>query len=91
MVPRRIPCATHDVDGTGEVVVLDAHGERLHVLNPVGAAVFDLADGSRDLAAMVDVLASVFPLPKERLRDDVEAFVADLRERGLIEVASVDE
>ena len=79
----------HEVDETGEVVVFDETGNRLLMLNQVGAAVWLLIDGERtgrDIAAMI-----VETLPGEsvemgRVEHDVQAFVGTLIEHGVVEL-----
>lgn len=54
----------------------------MHQLNLIGGMIWQLCDGTRDLDAVVDALAADFEVERFELRADVEAFVADLFERG---------
>ena len=79
----------HEVDETGEVVVFDETGNRLLMLNQVGAAVWLLIDGQRtgrDIAALiVDALPGA-GVELRRVEGDVQAFVASLVEHGVVEL-----
>jgi len=54
----------------------------MHQLNLIGGMIWQLCDGTRRLDEVVDELACEFDVAEEELRSDVEAFVADLAERG---------
>ena len=54
----------------------------MHQLNLIGGMIWQLCDGSRDLDALVEELADEFEVDRTELRDDVEAFVKDLEDRG---------
>jgi hypothetical protein len=75
---------------TGErAVLLDRDGSELITLNPVGTLVWDAADG-RPAADIVDALHPRFEgVTREQLAADVDAFLAELAELGL--VVPVDE
>jgi len=79
---RQVPgLAMTDVpDG---VVVADAEGAALHVLNPTAATVLILCDGNQDLHAIAQVLKEEFSLAEAPLRD-VQACAERLLEQGLI-------
>ena len=65
----------------GQALLVD--GQELLRLNAVGALLWELADGSRTLAALVDELAARFPdQPRDRLAADAETFLAELLAGG---------
>jgi len=84
----------HEVDETGEVVVFDETGNRLLMLNQVGAAVWLLIDGERtgsEIAALiVETMGSERGERVElgRVEQDVQAFVGTLVEHGVVELGS---
>ena len=86
--PRRHPdTAFRQIGDEGGLVVLPGRAE-VKVLNPVGIAVYALLDGTRDLDALSRAIAEQFDVEPATARRDVEAFVADLRQAGMIEEAA---
>lgn len=80
VIARRVAGQTVLVPVTGQVGRL---GE-IYLLNDVAARVWELLDGSRDLASIVDAVCTEFEAPQERIRTDVLAFLEDLRAHALL-------
>jgi hypothetical protein len=86
-VPRKSErIAARAIDGKAVVVVLDAH--KLHTLNGVGTRVFDLCDGTRDVAAIARQIASEFRVDETRAQSDALSFLAQLIAEGAVELPS---
>ena len=84
MTPRRHPeAAFRIVEGNG-VVVLPGVGE-VQLLNPSGARIWELLDGSKSITDIARTLAAEFDVTEEKARDDAEKFVANLAEHGMLE------
>jgi pyrroloquinoline quinone biosynthesis protein D len=66
-------------------VVLDPASGRYYALDEVSARIWDLCDGSRSVAAMVDDLAAEYDAPREEIEADVLSFLAELAGEGLVE------
>ena len=82
--PRRHPeTAFRQIGDEGGLVVLPGRAE-VKVLNPVGIAVFSLLDGSRDLDTLAATIAGEFEIELDRAREDVAAFLAELRREGML-------
>ncbi len=82
---RRQGLDWREVDG--EVVALDLETARYVATNRTGALLWDeLADGATR-EALVASLASRWNLDEARAAADVDAFLALLRDRGLLEPA----
>ena len=65
--------------------LLDDRGVEMIVLNPVGTLVWDALDEPRDAAAIAASLVDRFvDVTHEQLEQDVEAFLEELREAGLV-------
>jgi pyrroloquinoline quinone biosynthesis protein D len=62
--------------------VLLIHDGTMHQLNLVGGMIWERCDGTHSLAQIVSELAVEFTVGAEELRADVNAFVADLGQRG---------
>ena len=69
----------------GEMVILSADDSSLFVLNAVGTAIWEAADGGTPLAAIVeDIICRQYEIdPETALRDALE-FVTALEEHGLM-------
>lgn len=69
----------------GEAVVLRQSAAEVLVVNEVGAAVLDLADGARRVADWVDALGPQYDVDQETLGRDLLEFAAELEDAGLLE------
>lgn len=68
----------------GEVAIYDARDGQYHVLNPSAAAIWAaLATGS-PVPEIVADLADAHGVPVEAMRADVDAFIADAIQIGLL-------
>lgn len=69
----------------GEVVILRADDSSLYVLNPVGTAVWEAADGRTPLGAVVrDVICRDFDVDPETALRDASEFLAALTAQGIL-------
>ncbi len=66
-----------------QVVVFETGTDRVHCLNPTAALVFELCDGSRPVAAIVDTVRDAYKLSENPV-DAVNTCLADLRTAGII-------
>ena len=65
--------------------LLDDRGQEMIVLNPVGTMVWDALDEDRGAAAIAASLVDQFAdVSLEELERDVESFLEELREAGLV-------
>ena len=84
-IPRKSErIAARAVDGKAIVVVLDAR--KLHTLNGVGTRVFDLCDGTRDVATIAAEIAKEFEVEASHAERDALGFIAQLVAEGAVEV-----
>lgn len=60
--------------------------ERLFKLDGVAAAVLDLCDGTRSVAAIVDDLAGRYTAPRGRILADVSALLRSLADKRLVDL-----
>jgi pyrroloquinoline quinone biosynthesis protein D len=84
-VPRLAPGARLREDPARGTLLLAP--ERVIVLNPVAAEVLRRCDGIASFGSLVAALAKEFDAPPERIAADVAKLLADLREKGLVELA----
>lgn len=70
-----------------DIVLLDIAASRYHAVNPSGAAIWDrLAEGAT-IGELTATLAASYPQAEARAGADVARFLADLHERGMLEVS----
>ncbi len=76
-------------DLAGEKVIIPVRGKvgdlgNIYTLNSVGRGVWDLLDGTRDVAAILAVLGEEYEVDFATLSGDVHALLADMHQEGLI-------
>ena len=59
--------------------------ERIFEIDDTAATILDLCDGERDLAGIVDTLASRYAAPPAVIEKDVIAMLADLKAKRVLE------
>ena len=59
--------------------------ERIFEVDAIGAAVLELCDGERDLAAIVAELAARYNAPAAIIEKDVVAMLTDLKDKRVLE------
>jgi hypothetical protein len=74
-------------DGQGGVL-LHLESGQYHGLNQIGAAIWDLLDGTRTSADVQSALRARVEDPPDHLEGDIAQFLEGLHERGLIILAS---
>jgi hypothetical protein len=68
----------------GEAVILSLDTKAFRGLNPVGSRVWELIDGRRSVDEIVEVIVREFDVTRERAAGDVQAFVRELLDKGLV-------
>lgn len=68
----------------GEAVLIDPAQNKVRMLNPVGSRIWELADGSRTLAEIIDTLVAEFEVEPAQAAASVRAFVEELVARELL-------
>ena len=73
----------------GEMVILSADDSSLYVLNAVGTAVWEAADGRTTVQAIVaDVVCREFDVDGESATRDVDEFVRELSSHGILRTSA---
>ncbi|MCM2323269.1 MAG: HPr-rel-A system PqqD family peptide chaperone [Oligoflexia bacterium] len=81
------PCRTPDLPWRridGRVVVIHPRSGQVHELNPVGAQLWEAADGQRALTEIAHELAREFEVSEEQAGRDAAEFYAELERLGLV-------
>jgi hypothetical protein len=73
-------------DVADNAILLDIDSGYFFQLNRTGAAIWSLVAEPRSLGAVCDHMAGEFRVDPETCRTDVVEFVAELLERGVLEV-----
>jgi coenzyme PQQ synthesis protein D (PqqD) len=68
----------------GEAVIVSMETKVMRGLNPVGSLVWELIDGRRTVDEIVAVVVREFDVDPSTATEDVEAFVGDLLDKGLV-------
>ncbi len=82
-VPRRNPAVVSRTLGVEAVLVFAQKGQ-VKILNETGAAIWDLADGSRTLAQIVEAIAGIYDVEPAQAEEDVLDFVRELVSKDLL-------
>jgi hypothetical protein len=85
MTDYRIPDGVLRAPLDEEEVLLNTKTGIYHLLNETGRAIVASLEASKSIDDIVRAEAEETGEPASRVRSDVEAFVEELRERGLLE------
>lgn len=69
---------------TGELAIYDARDGQYHVLNPSAAAIWTAIAAETPVAQIAADLAARHGMAEDAMRADVDAFVADALQLGLL-------
>ena len=72
---------------TGEAVILSLDTKVLRGLNAVGSRVWELIDGQRTVDEIVDVIVAEFEVSRTAAAADLDAFMRQLIDKGLVTTA----
>ena len=79
---KSVPWRTLDT----EALVVDVKSGLLYPLNSVGARIWDLCDGRRNVDEIVGVIAEEFAAPEPTIRADAVEFIERLADAKLISI-----
>ena len=82
-IPRRSATVVSRLVDEEAVLVHPLQG-KVRVLNPVGARVWELADGQRTLGDIIRAVAMEYQVEVARVGVEVPAFCEDLVQRGVL-------
>jgi hypothetical protein len=85
-IPVRLASIAHEVQDSGDVVIFDQKGNRLLLLNDVGAAVWLLLDGLRGPQEIARMITETLPADPAAVEADVRNFLHTLVSHGVIEL-----
>lgn len=78
------PAAYAETRIDGEIVVMSLASGDFFSLEGSAAAIWDLIDGTRDRAEVLARLATEFAGSQEEMAAGLDAFIAELRQHGLL-------
>lgn len=73
-------------DGAGQFVILGLQDGIYFELSEVGARIWQLVQQPCTIASVIDVLIDEYEVTREQCAADVMSLLAELRERGLVEI-----
>lgn len=86
VIARRTALAWVEVEG--EVVIYDEESGHLHLLDTMGALVWQLLDGQAPLALLADEIGEALSHDRDVIENDLVGLTMDLLQRFLIEVVT---
>jgi hypothetical protein len=72
----------------GEMVILSADDSSLTVLNDVGTAIWEAADGRTSIDAIVSRVCAEYEVDADMARRDVDEFVRALTDAGIVSTST---
>jgi len=75
-----------ETDIDDEKVVMSLDSGEFFALKDTGLAIWDLIDGSRDLAAIAAHMAQAYDAPVGQVTTDCETFLLELQSAGLVQL-----
>jgi hypothetical protein len=72
----------------GEAVLVHSGQRTVRVLNPVGAHLWELADGHHTAGAAAEIIAAEYGVDLAQVNSDVLAFYSDLVERCVLSISA---
>jgi dienelactone hydrolase len=88
--PRRDPeTACRSVADEGYLVVVPSRAA-VEVLNPVGGKIYSMLDGKHNADDIVRALMDEFEVNAEQARHDLDAFLDELRKKGMLATTGGD-
>lgn len=72
----------------GEVVILTVDGREIHTLNKVGSAIWELADGTRNIKELVHQICERFDVRFEVAQADVLEFAKQLVDKKIVQITN---
>jgi Coenzyme PQQ synthesis protein D (PqqD) len=69
----------------GELVAVDVPSSMYLTANPAGAMLWHALSAGATREELVEQVATTFEIERERAEKDVDAYLADLEQRGLLE------
>ena len=70
----------------GEMVLLDVNSENYFGLDEVGCFIWKAIQEKQTLVAVYDSMLETYDVEPERLRSDLDEFIEQLRDAGLLEI-----
>jgi len=74
----------------GEVVILTADGHQIHTLNKVGSAIWEFADGTRNIKELISLICERFDVSFEVAQADVLEFAEQLVAKKILQITNAE-
>jgi hypothetical protein len=82
-IPKKAEVVESEVED--DLILFDPNTGSIVSLNLVAGLVWDLCDGSHNLIAITEEIASAFQKPSGEVASDVQSVLHQLSERGLVQ------
>lgn len=71
-----------------EIVMMSVEQGQYYNLNAMGTRIWHLLETPRGVVEIVTTLAEIYDAPEDRIRVEVDAFLAGLEREGLLEIVT---
>ena len=72
----------------GEIVILTEDGRKIHTLNSVGSAIWEMADGSKDLSEIAEEVCERFEVTRKEAESDITEFCTEMTAKNILQMSS---
>jgi hypothetical protein len=70
-----------------ETILVSDRGDMLHTLNATGSFIWERLDGRRSIGDIISLMREEFEISDEGTEADVERFIEELAEKGIVKIA----
>jgi hypothetical protein len=91
--PDSYPCRSDELAWRvidGEVVILTPDGREIHTLNKVGSAIWELADGTRNIKEIISLICERFDVSFDMAHADVLKFAQQLEAKKILQITKAE-
>jgi hypothetical protein len=84
MLPQRNSELAWKKIGPYFVIIDPISSKQIYSLNEIGQIIWECCDGEHSIDACVDKLFTLYDCPKDQLKQDVEQFILQLSQLGVL-------
>jgi hypothetical protein len=70
----------------GEIVILTEDGQKIHTLNSVGGAIWEISDGKKDVREIAQSICERFDVPPEQAQSDIIEFCTEMADENILQI-----
>lgn len=70
----------------GEIVILTEDGQKIHTLNRVGGAIWEMADGSKNIDEIAKCICERFDVSPEQAQSGIIEFCTEMADENILQI-----